>query len=82
MSKTTCPHDIRTADEVLRRHRDVLTNLARLGSMPSVTREGFFQEIANRVADAVEVDHVKLLRYRPERGDGLDLCGRGHRRGP
>lgn len=75
------PTDARSDNEVLRRHRDILTDLARLASMPTTSREEFFVEITRRVADAIEIDHVKLMRFRRERGDLFLEAGVGWRPG-
>jgi two-component sensor histidine kinase len=81
MTQTRSSSDLRDEIAMLRGHRDVLNNLARLASGPAVGREEFFQEIANRVADAVEIDHVKLLRFRRDRGDLLLEAGVGWKPG-
>jgi two-component sensor histidine kinase len=66
--------------EKVRRHSDVLAKLAYLASakMPS---EGLFDAAVTLVANAVEVDHVKILRYRPLQGDLLLEAGTGWREG-
>ncbi|HWE47794.1 MAG TPA: GAF domain-containing protein [Caulobacteraceae bacterium] len=69
------PHD--TEVELLRRHRDVLTNLARLAALPGLSREEFFHDLVTRVAEAVEIDHVKLVAYRSDRSDLLLIAGVG-----
>ena len=81
MPKQERPSHLGADNDVLRRHRDVLTNLARLAATPTVGREEFFQSIANSVADAVEIDHVKVLRFRPEHGDLFMEAGVGWKPG-
>lgn len=63
--------------EILRRHRSVITNLATLAALPALSREEFFGDLVLRVAEAIEIDHVKLLRYRPEHNDLLVEAGVG-----
>jgi len=75
------PDDALTENQMLRRHRDILTDLARLASMPTTSRQEFFVEITRRIADAIEIDHVKLLRFRRERGDLFLEAGVGWRPG-
>lgn len=75
------PSNERSEKEVLRRHRDILTNLARMASMPTTSREDFFAETTNRISDAIEIDHVKLLRFRRDRGDLFLEAGVGWRPG-
>lgn len=74
------PYDVRVDNEVLRQHRDVLTNLARAAAEP-ISREDFFREAVVRVAEAIEIDHVKLLRYRRDKGDLLMEAGVGWHEG-
>jgi two-component sensor histidine kinase len=66
---------------MLRGHRAVITNLAKLAALPSISREDFFRDLVLRIADVVEIDHVKLLRYRPEHSDLLMEAGVGWKEG-
>jgi two-component sensor histidine kinase/putative methionine-R-sulfoxide reductase with GAF domain len=67
-------------NEILRQHQRVLFNLARDASDP-IGLEAFFDTVARRVAAALEIDHVKILRYRPECDDLLVEAGVGWRDG-
>ena len=78
--KKELPYDVRVENEVLRRHQDVLINLTRRAS-EKVGLEDFLQEAALRVAEAIEIDHVKLMRFRPDRGDLFMEAGVGWRPG-
>ena len=68
-------------DEVakLRRHVRILMDLARLAQ--TVPGERFLDEAVVQVARAVEVDHVKVLCYRPKRADLLMVAGVGWKEG-
>jgi two-component sensor histidine kinase len=74
-------HIYAAENEILRRHRMVITNLARLAALPAISRDEFFSDLVLRVADAIEIDHVKLLRYRPETSDLLLEAGVGWNEG-
>lgn len=65
----TTTHAYAAENEILRRHRSIITNLARLAVLPAISREEFFADLVLRVAEAIEIDHVKLLRYRLEHSD-------------
>jgi two-component sensor histidine kinase len=39
--------------------------------------DSFLQQTVVQIARAVEIDHVKIMRYRPERGDLLLVAGTG-----
>lgn len=80
MVKKELAYDIRVENQVLRRHQDVLINLTRRAS-EKVALDDFLQEATMRVAEAIEIDHVKLLRYRPDRGDLFMEGGVGWRPG-
>ncbi|HWH22115.1 MAG TPA: histidine kinase dimerization/phosphoacceptor domain -containing protein [Allosphingosinicella sp.] len=78
--KNELPYDVRVENEVLRRHQDVLINLTRRAS-EKVALDDFLQEVTLRVAEAIEIDRVKLMRYRPDRGDLFMEAGVGWRPG-
>jgi two-component sensor histidine kinase len=67
-------------NEILRQHQRVLFNLARDASDP-IGLETYFETVARRVAAALEIDHVKILRYRPQYDDLLVEAGVGWRDG-
>jgi two-component sensor histidine kinase len=64
------------ANEVLRQHQRVLIDLARFAS-EAVTLQNFIDDMVLRVAGALEISHVKLLRYRPVEGDLFMEAGVG-----
>ncbi len=66
--------------EAIRTHAGVLTELAYLASskLPS---EGLFDNAAVLIGKALEVDHIKIMRYRPNEGDLLMVAGTGWREG-
>jgi two-component sensor histidine kinase len=67
-------------NEILRQHQRVIINLARDASDP-IRLETYLDSVARRLAAALEIDHVKILRYRPESGDLLVEAGVGWRGG-
>lgn len=74
--RTDQQHNVSVENEVLRRHQEVLINLTRRAS-EQVGLDDFLAEIAMRVAEAVEIDHTKVMRHRPERGDLFTVAGVG-----
>ncbi|HEX4183883.1 MAG TPA: histidine kinase dimerization/phosphoacceptor domain -containing protein [Caulobacteraceae bacterium] len=72
--------NLATENEILRQHQRVLINLARDASDP-VGLPTYLDSVARRVAAALEIDHVKILRYRPESDDLLVEAGIGWRAG-
>jgi two-component sensor histidine kinase len=64
----------------VRTHADVLAKLAYLASAKTPS-EGLFDAAVILVANAIEVDHVKILRYRPASGDLIMEAGTGWRDG-
>jgi two-component sensor histidine kinase len=78
---TDVPPKAPDALEQVRRHRAIVTNLARLVGRPRISRSEFFDELVLRVAQAIEIQHVKLLRYRPEHSDLLMEAGCGWKAG-
>lgn len=80
MTKKDLQYDLPVENEILRRHRDALTNLT-LRAAEKISLDDFLQEVVLRVSQAIEIDHVKLMRYRPERGDLFVEAGVGWRPG-
>jgi len=68
------------AEDVLRRHVRILTDLAHVGSTGG-RPESTLDHMVLQVARAVEIDHVKILRYRPESADFLMVAGIGWKPG-
>jgi two-component sensor histidine kinase/putative methionine-R-sulfoxide reductase with GAF domain len=66
--------------ELLRQHRRVLIDLARFASA-SFDFQSFIDDAVARVASAIEIDHVKLLRYRARHADLLLEAGVGWKPG-
>jgi len=66
--------------EKLRRHQDVLREIAFLVARKE-SFDGLLHAIIVQVARAVEIDHVKILRHRPEHGDLLMEAGVGWKDG-
>jgi two-component sensor histidine kinase/putative methionine-R-sulfoxide reductase with GAF domain len=63
-------------NEVLRQHQRVIIDLARFAS-EALDLQTFMDDAVLRVAAAIEIDHVKLLRYRAVEGDLLMEAGVG-----
>ena len=66
-------------DEV-RRHVRIFIDLGRVAS-ESADEEGFLDQVVVQVARAVEIDHVKVLRYRRREADLLIAAGFGWKEG-
>jgi two-component sensor histidine kinase len=64
----------------LRQHVRILGDLGRLAGI-STDLDRFLDHAVLQVARAVEIEHVKILRYRPERGDLLIVAGVGWKPG-
>lgn len=64
----------------LRRHMRIVVDLGRLASQ-KLDLDGFLDQAVLQVARAVEIDHVKILRYRPRTADLLMVAGTGWRHG-
>jgi two-component sensor histidine kinase/putative methionine-R-sulfoxide reductase with GAF domain len=69
-------------DEIarLRRHQQVLMELSHLAAH-RLPVDGLLETAVVQIARGVEIDHVKLLRYRPETGDLLVEAGVGWKEG-
>ncbi|WP_247341675.1 MULTISPECIES: GAF domain-containing protein [unclassified Bradyrhizobium] len=66
--------------EKLRRHIRILVDIGRL-SGETGDFDRFLGQIVVQIARAVEIHHVKILRYRPETSDLLLLAGVGWKDG-
>lgn len=75
-SPTTAAADV----EKLRRHVRILVELGRLAGHDS-TPERFLDHAVVQVGRAVEIHHVKVLRYRPTTADLLMVAGTGWKEG-
>jgi len=72
-----------TKDEVLeklRRHIRILVDIGRLAS-ENADLSRFLDQAAFQIARAVEISHVKVLRYRPRQSDLLVVAGVGWKEG-
>lgn len=72
--------DLTAENERLRRHQQVLIDLTRRAA-EKLSLDEFLQELTLRVAEAIEIDRVKLMRDRPDRGDLFTEAGVGWRSG-
>lgn len=66
--------------EKLRRHIRILVDIGRL-SVENADLDRFLDQAVVQIALAVEIDHVKVLRYRPETSDLLLVAGIGWKEG-
>jgi two-component sensor histidine kinase len=64
----------------LRLHQEVLREISHLCSQ-TLPAANLLHDVVVQVSRAVEIDHVKILRYRPESGDLLIEAGVGWRDG-
>jgi hypothetical protein len=76
MTKQKTPYSQTVENEILREHQRVLIDLARYAS-ETEDLQRFLDDAVVRVAAAVEIDHVKVLRYRPAQGDLVIDAGVG-----
>jgi two-component system, sensor histidine kinase PdtaS len=67
-------------NDKLRRHMRILVDLGRLATQ-KLDLEGLLQQAVVQVARAVEIDHVKIMRYRREKADLLLEAGTGWKHG-
>ncbi len=76
MTENKPQYNLRTENAVLREHHRVLIDLARYAAeAPNVQR--FMDDAVIRVSAALEIDHVKIMRYRPEHADLVIEAGVG-----
>jgi hypothetical protein len=72
MTENKPQYNIRV-ENVLREHHRVLIDLARYGAeAPDVQR--FVDDAVIRVSAALDIDHVKIMRCRPEHADLVTAC--------
>lgn len=64
----------------LLRYQRIVADLSRLASVDPDLQD-FLDQAVHHVGRAMDVDRVKILRYRPERGDLLIVAGIGWREG-
>ena len=76
------PHETSDSGKLdkLRRHIRILVDIGRL-SVENVDLDRFFDRAVVQIARAVEIQHVKVLRYRPETSDLLLVAGVGWKEG-
>jgi two-component system, sensor histidine kinase PdtaS len=74
MAKKADKQQASALDEV-RRHVRIFVDLGRVAS-ESTDEDGFLDQVVVQVARAVEIDHVKVLRYRRREADLL-IAGAG-----
>jgi hypothetical protein len=67
MAKKAHKEQASALDEV-RRHVRIFVDLGRVAS-ESTDEDGFLDQVVVQVARAVEIDHVKVLRYRRREAD-------------
>jgi two-component sensor histidine kinase len=79
MAKKAPKHQASALDEV-RRHVRIFIDLGRIAG-ESADEEGFLDQVVVQVARAVEIDHVKVLRYRRREADLLVAAGFGWKEG-
>ena len=76
MTKHKPQYNQAVENEILREHQRVLIDLARYATETDDLQK-FLDDAVVRVAAAVEIDHVKVLRYRPTQGDLVIEAGVG-----
>ena len=79
MAKKARKQQASALDEV-RRHVRIFVDLGRVAS-ESTDEDGFLDQVVVQVARAVEIDHVKVLRYRRREADLLIAAGFGWKEG-
>ena len=79
MAKKSDKQQASTLDEI-RRHVRVFVDLGRLAAQ-SIDQDRFLDQVVVQVARAVEIDHVKVLRYRRRETDLLVAAGFGWKEG-
>jgi two-component sensor histidine kinase len=76
----TTKADAQAAADKLRRHIRIAVDLGKLATQ-TVELDSLLQQTVVQVARAVEIDHVKIMRYRPERADLILVAGTGWKPG-
>ena len=79
MAKKADKHQVSALDEV-RRHVRVFVELGRIAG-ECTDHDRFLDQVVVQVARAVEIDHVKVLRYRRRETDLLVAAGYGWKEG-
>src|SRR5437016_6297924 len=79
MAKKAHKQQASALDEV-RRHVRIFIDLGRVAS-ESADEDGFLDQVVVQVARAVEIDHVKVLKYRRREADLLIAAGFGWKEG-
>jgi two-component system, sensor histidine kinase PdtaS len=79
MAKKAHKQQASALDEV-RRHVRIFIDLGRVAS-ESADEDGFLDQVVVQVARAVEIDHVKVLKYRRREADLLVAAGFGWKEG-
>ena len=79
MAKKADKQQASALDEV-RRHVRIFGDLGRVAS-ESADEDGFLDQVVVQVARAVEIDHVKVLKYRRREADLLIAAGFGWKEG-
>ena len=80
MTAKSAPSDEPTQLDIVRRHVRILVDLGRLAS-ENLSLERFLGQAVMQVARAVEIDHVKVLRYRRKTADLFMAAGVGWKDG-
>jgi two-component sensor histidine kinase len=69
-----------SALEIVRQHARALKDITHL-AVADIPLDAFFARVTVLVADAIEIDHTKVMRYRPDTDDLLIVAGVGWRDG-
>jgi two-component sensor histidine kinase len=80
MGEPSEPEDKVLALDKIRRHIRILVDIGRLAGV-ATDLDRFLDQVVLQVARAVEIDHVKVLRYRPQKADLLVAAGVGWKKG-
>src|SRR5262245_27858051 len=76
----TSKSNMRDDVEVVRQHVRILCDLGRLAGN-SIDLQTFLNQAVAQVARGTQINHVKILRYRPETADLLVVAGTGWKPG-
>ena len=76
MAENRPQYNLATENALLRQHQRVLIDLARY-AVETMEFQHFLDDVVVRVSAALEIDHVKIMRYRPESGDLVVDAGVG-----
>jgi two-component sensor histidine kinase len=64
----------------VRRHIRIIVDIGRIASVATDQSE-FLDQVVMQVARAIEINHVKILQYRPQQADFIVAAGLGWREG-